>query len=578
MPNLLVKSKGNTYEKAAMKKDMIHRPNWERNIGIIRVSWIAFLLGLIGFSIDVTVALAQPTAGVLEIHHINVQQGDCTFIIGPNGTTFLIDAGNNGKGNSEVVPYLRSIGIQPANGLDYMLCTHRDADHLGGLDEVINAGYDVRRGIWDNGSTKPGEPNSQIGQFLSAGAATTAGQATGGAVLQIPLGHEIDLGSGAMATCVAVGGVVVEHGAVTGATDENDLSVAILVRFGDFEYLTAGDLGGGDADRSCTDRSTTQANVETPLAIALRSGSPPLLSEHGLEVLDVNHHGSESSSNRDYMNLLNPTLAVINTGPGQGGTWHHPRIDVVESVLMAQVQCITAAPALVLQTEEGGPDGSGRSEAGFCVGDVVIKTRGVGVFQVFATGQVSQGPNESAAAGITASGRAFPLDGATLPAEGIVITEIMKDPASVSDTAGEWFEVHNPGVTPVDINGWRIRDDGGDSHVIANGGPLMVPANGFLVLGRNGAPAQNGGFEPDYIYTGINLANGEDEIELVTAAGQVADRVAYTGAAPWPNQPGQSMQLRDSSLDNNIAGNWASAQTRGGDFDMSASDRGTPGQ
>ena len=36
-------------------------------------------------------ALAFTPSGLLEIHHINVQQGDCTLIIGPDGTTFLVD-------------------------------------------------------------------------------------------------------------------------------------------------------------------------------------------------------------------------------------------------------------------------------------------------------------------------------------------------------------------------------------------------------------------------------------------------------------------------------------------------------
>src|SRR5688572_26538352 len=101
----------------------------------------------------------------------------------------------------------------------------------GGLEEVINAGYDVTHGFWDNGSPRT---STQIGQFLAAAKATTAGTAAGGAVLPMPLGHVIDLGNGATATCVAVGGTVIHHGAVANATDENDLSVAMLVRFGDF--------------------------------------------------------------------------------------------------------------------------------------------------------------------------------------------------------------------------------------------------------------------------------------------------------------------------------------------------------
>lgn len=51
---------------------------------------------------------------------------------------------------------------------------------------------------------------------------------------------------------------------------------------------------------------------------------------------------------------------------------------------------------------------SERFFAGFCVGDVVIRTTGVGTFQVLASGAVSQGPDERMAAGIGAAGRPFP--------------------------------------------------------------------------------------------------------------------------------------------------------------------------
>ncbi|MBI4032075.1 lamin tail domain-containing protein [Candidatus Berkelbacteria bacterium] len=528
-----------------------------------------------GPSESVALALAAapaPPPPVLEIHQINVQQGDCTLLVGPDGTTFLIDAGNVGKGTSEVVPYLASIGIQPSEGLDFMLATHGDQDHLGGLDEVIEAGYGVKQQVWNNGSTKSGD---QIDEFVAATLNTP-----GGPVQEMPLGYVVQLGLGATATCVAVGGQVLGHGQVTGATNENDLSVAILVRFGSFEYLTAGDLGGGDSDRTCTGRSTDQADVETPLALSLMpGGAAALLTADGIEVLDVNHHGSESSTNRDTMNLLTPAVAVINTGPGQGPNFHHPRADVVENVLMAQAACITAAPALVLQTDEGDPPGSDTSFQGFCVGDVVIRTTGAGTFQLAATGRMKKGQDERAAAGIGASGRTFPLDGATLPPpSALVITEIMRDPSAVADTAGEWFELFNPGSAAVDIDGWTIRDDGNDSHLIAFGAPLFVPAGGYLVLGRNGAQAQNGGYVAGYVYSGFNLANGEDEIVLANAAGTVVDRVAYTASASWPSAAGRSMALADLAADNAVASNWVQATSRGGSFNSTGgSDLGTPG-
>ena len=516
-------------------------------------------------------AVASPAAAdtaLLRIHQINVHQGDCTLLVGPDGTTFLIDAGNPGEGAGEVVPYLKSIGIQPADGLDFMLGTHGDKDHLGGLDEVIHAGYDVKGTVWNNGSSKT---SGEITDFKDAAETTSAGP-----VQAMPLGKVVQLGSGATATCVAVGGEVIGHGTVAGVTNENDLSVAILVRFGNFEYLTAGDMGGGDSDNTCTHRSTGQANVETPLANALRfGGTTAALTEDGLEVLDVNHHGSESSTNQDTMNLLTPTVAVINTGPNQGPEYRHPRVDVV-NVLTAQVPCITAPPALVLQTDEGGPSGNETSFHGFCVGDIVIETTGAVTFKVSATGEMALGTDERVAAGLGTSGREFPLDGASLPAPSpIVITEIMRDPAAVVDASGEWFEIFNPGTSPVDINGWKIKDDDHDSHVIAHGGPLFIPPNRCLVLGRDAAGAQNGGYHADYVYSGFNLANGEDEIVLADGDGVVVDRVAYSNS--WPSAAGKSLVLADPAADNGDPTHWAIATSRGGTFDTAGTDLGTPG-
>jgi hypothetical protein len=97
------------------------------------------------------------------------------------------------------------------------------------------------------------------------------------------------------------------------------------------------------------------------------------------------------------------------------------------------------------------------------------------------------------------------------------------------------------------------------------------------VLGRNGDPAQNGGYRADYVYTGINLANGDDEILLVDPSGRVVDRVAYTGTAPWPRPTGRSMQLTSLAADNADGANWVVASVRGGTFGAGGTDLGTPG-
>ena len=97
------------------------------------------------------------------------------------------------------------------------------------------------------------------------------------------------------------------------------------------------------------------------------------------------------------------------------------------------------------------------------------------------------------------------------PFADILINEIMQNPSAVSDSDGEWFEVRNSTSSGIDIDGWTILDNDFDLHVINNGGPLPVPAGGYLVLGNNADFATNGGVNVDYQYSGVTLANSSDE-------------------------------------------------------------------
>jgi beta-lactamase superfamily II metal-dependent hydrolase len=373
----------------------------------------------------------------LEIHYIDVGWGGSVFVKGPDGTTVLLEAGNTGFGTQYVVPYLKSIGVQPANGLDYVVGGHQHCDHIGGLDEVINAGYNVRVKQYNNGSNYA---STCVDGWVAASASTTAG-----APVPMPVGTVIQLGNGAKITCVARNGSIIGGGSVA-VSDENDRSIALLIQYGGFDYLWASDLGGGSD--SCTGRSTAQTNVETSVIRAISpGGAAPLITAGGIDVLHVNHHGSESSTNPDYFNLADPTVAVIGVGDGESSGWDLPRIDVVEHVLLGQSSsCVTAPPTLVLQTEEGNPVGSLASHAGYCVGNIKITTDGLNLFTVSADGAVHQGPVELTAAALP---RSFTLDSAppapdttapttsiTSPASGSTVSGTVSVTASASDNVG----------------------------------------------------------------------------------------------------------------------------------------------
>ena len=79
-------------------------------------------------------ALIDPVTE-LELHFIDVGQGDSTLILTPGGYSMLIDAGDNTQGEN-VASYIRSLGI---SRIDVLIGTHPDADHIGGIDDIIDS-------------------------------------------------------------------------------------------------------------------------------------------------------------------------------------------------------------------------------------------------------------------------------------------------------------------------------------------------------------------------------------------------------------------------------------------------------
>jgi len=374
----------------------------------------------------------------LEIHYIDVGWGGSVLVKGPTGITVLLEGGNTGKGTAYVVPYLQSIGVQPANGLDYIIGGHQHCDHTGGLDEVINAGYNVHIKQYYNGSSYA---SSCVDQWNAAAAGTTAG-----VPIAMPVGTIIDLGNGATMTCVARNGSIIGGGSVA-VTDENDRSIALLIKYGGFDYLWASDLGGGSD--TCTGRSTAQLDVETSVITAISpGGAHPLISAGGIDLLHVNHHGSESSTNPTYFNMAKPAVAIIGVGDGESAGWDLPRIDVVDHVLLGgSSSCVTAPPTFVLQTEEGNPGSTLMSHSGFCVGNIKVTTDGISIFTVSADGLVHQGPNELVASGLPRSftiddtgggggDTILPVTSITAPIAGASVSGTTSVTASASDNVG----------------------------------------------------------------------------------------------------------------------------------------------
>jgi len=88
----------------------------------------------------------------------------------------------------------------------------------------------------------------------------------------------------------------------------------------------------------------------------------------------------------------------------------------------------------------------------------------------------------------------------------LLISEIMANPAGIADTRGEWFELYNPTIEPINLRGIDLGDDGSNRHRFDT--DLLILPGEFLTLARSATP----GFEPDYVYNGFTLSNSADEI------------------------------------------------------------------
>ena len=461
--------------------------------------------------------LAAVASGqTLRIHHLDVGQGDGTLIQGPTGKTMLIDAGEDGAGNAIVAPYLRARGI---NRLDFLVASHFHSDHLGGLDEVIRSGIPATL-VYDRGS---------FGTLPTTQSYTDYVAAAGAARRTVAVGQVLDLGGGALATCVAVNGFLIGGGsvAITGSSQfENSASVAWKISFGNFQYFTAGDLTGG---------GNGTADVETQLAS--RVGN--------VDAMKLSHHASATSTNTILVAALRPEACFASMG--LANPYGHPHQEPLD-------YCNSAAAATPVYQTSAGTGNQG----GIAVnGTIVLETDG--------TRYTVSGPVLRAASFLCDELAATrpPLAGEAR------VSEYLANPAAVADAQGEWFELFNTGCREPTLAGCRLRDAGTDSFTLRT--TMLLPPMGYLVVGASGNRAVNGGYTPDLVWPrGVfALGNSGDEIILQTGKATTVDSVAYNGSFPIVN--GQSSE-KANLLGPASGGNFLPSTVVFG-----AGDRGTPG-
>lgn len=274
--------------------------------------------GAIGDSDDGPRPDGGAAIGSLEVHFLDVGQGDGTLLVGPDGSALLFDGGPRG---AEAV--VRSAVDTLAGGtLRAALLSHTDADHIGGLVGLLR-GPDGDAGTADDlvpatryiGHADEACDTQVCGEFRTL---------TAYPFVEPAVGDVIDLG-GATVTVIARDGDA-GSGALPGADEENERSLAIVVEHAGRRIFIGGDLTGGGLG---------SADVEGMVASAIGP----------VDVLHLNHHGSQTSSSAGFLAAASPRAIVLSVGTDNA--YCHPAMDVIDRVGALEVPIFATGSGMV---------------------------------------------------------------------------------------------------------------------------------------------------------------------------------------------------------------------------------------
>ena len=221
-----------------------------------------------------------------EVVMFEVGEADCHLIKYPyNKNTILIDTGKNEyKIKNEVIPYLKSIGIKK---IDYLIITHGDEDHIGGSITLIN-NFQVKNVILNKGTFTDLE--KELIKNLNK--------------KKIPYQININKINLSNHTIYLLNN--------TKYNNENDNSIITYFTYQKYKFLYM-----GDASINTEDNLLENYNL------------------NNISILKVGHHGSNTSSSKDFISQINPSISLISVG--ENNIYHHPNKEVINNLSKSRI-------------------------------------------------------------------------------------------------------------------------------------------------------------------------------------------------------------------------------------------------
>ncbi|MBQ4090992.1 MAG: MBL fold metallo-hydrolase [Clostridia bacterium] len=240
-------------------------------------------------------SVPAPSDGEILFHFIDVGQGDAILITTKSGN-MLIDT-STGKEQEKLVSYLERANIKE---LKYLVLTHTDEDHIGNADHVIE-NYEVEHVMLPDfaATTKTYERmidaiDKKNVDLILIGTDEDCEKA----------GYSFRLGS---LVCTVLSPME-EY------DDPNDTSIVIKAEYGSTSFMLTGDA---------------EVAPESDMVAAWDKAALKC------DVLKIGHHGARNATTQEFLDAVNPRIAVISCG--EGNKYGHPTAEVLERLEAAGI-------------------------------------------------------------------------------------------------------------------------------------------------------------------------------------------------------------------------------------------------
>ena len=285
-----------------------------------------------------------PGDGELQVHFMDVGQGDSILILFPDGKDMLIDCGNKSTGYDFDVTadYLET--YLPDGKLDYLMLTHGDEDHVEYMDDILEL-YEVSNIFMPDILAAPNGTSAAAEELRNEIAALDPEKLAlfdDEDVLTTQVYARFFIAALSEPDCKIVLNVDPDEDTnsivITDGTEQADATYMLTFYCPTEEYYAESDLSSAEEKNAVSPIGILEYNgVRIVLTGDSNEINEPVFVDRiggytDCDVLKVGHHGSETSSTEGFLDAIDCEYAVISCN-AEGNTFYHPRQNTLDRLI-----------------------------------------------------------------------------------------------------------------------------------------------------------------------------------------------------------------------------------------------------